>query len=77
MVKIQQSVSDGPNFYKMFQEGSLDYTNSTHKAWLDEYYNQLMNAPDLEVFERNYRTYLQTYHKHMMRFSYGQVETSI
>lgn len=77
MAKIENSVADGAKFYKMFVAGTLVYTDPTHKAWLDEYYNQLMNIPDLEIFERNYRTYLQTYHPYMMRTSYGQLESSI
>ena len=49
----RDTIKDGPNFYRMFREGQLDYTNSTHKAWMDEYYNQLVNAPDLEIFARS------------------------
>lgn len=77
MAFVTQTISDGPNFYKMFKDGSLDYTNSTHKAWLDEYYNQLVNAPDIEIFEEKYVTYLRTYHPYMMRASYGANEASI
>ncbi len=77
MVNFGQSSADGAKLYKLFQDGQLVYTDSTHKAWMDEYYNQLMSAPDLVVFRTRYASYMQTYHPYEMSLSYGTTPTSI